>query len=160
MQSILSLIQERNHNKVPILSKNRLKEENDALGSKAFIVTYNCRSYINGVLLTKNITDYTNAISDPQIQMMFRNEAVPKAFIAVSHTKLFTAYQGIYKNGVLSLFDTKTNIAPKTEIKVETSTTSISSSPTENSESYFSNSSPVHPPNSFSECQPPPRNSL
>jgi hypothetical protein len=156
MQSILSAIQERHQNGSQILSKNGVKEGYHFLGSKTFILTCYSENCVNGMLLLKQMIDYTNAISDSQIEMVLLREAVPSAFIAVSHTDLFAAYQGIYKDKVLSSFDAKNAISPKTETKAEEISTipSLSSIAKQNSLG-FTKYSPVSSPRISLECQSP-----
>jgi hypothetical protein len=96
MQSILNAMEENHQNGSHVPYKDQLKEAN-SLDNKIFIVTFGSMESIGGMFLAKQVIEYTKIVSDPQFQIVIFDHQIPKTFIAVAHTELFAAYQGIYK---------------------------------------------------------------
>jgi hypothetical protein len=106
LQSILSLIQERNQYSPQISSQNRWKGGYDASKSETFIVAYNSTNYINAMLLTKQMIDYTQTVSDPQVQIVFSGRGLSKAFLLRIRNYLLRAkdYKKTSKSHCVNLF--------------------------------------------------------
>jgi hypothetical protein len=93
MQCILDSTQDKQHNGSKISSKNKSKEKAISLEHKTFIITLKYSEYL---LLPRQMLEYIEVISDPQIHMVISDSHVPINFIAISKTELFSAYEKLY----------------------------------------------------------------